>query len=346
MSSPCRLGFGPIPEHAAPARHAPIAKNATALSPPQSACKLPPNTTNQPGPLMRSIWTNIGMIAATIFLVLVAGPNLVRAQVGEVRSITAEAATSDCIGDPHTPLCAVETFLACTVRRDLDLCATVGVQEVRRYHTGPGGMSAIHIRLVESKSINHDAALPFGEPSDHANQERATVVLAERRCLSEEEGCRDWNERNTTYFLTPEDGWQIEGWTTLEPAVGPPVHRISSLEADGVCRSRGATPMDALRALLACFVRTADDHVETTEFAIESISILQEKDIRDELRGAEWHWPGVADIVLHRRVCFGLLTCPHQEMWRYFYSVAPEGSEWNVVGWTFQGDEDFCRDAC
>ena len=69
-------------------------------------------------------------------------------------------------------------------------------------------------------------------------------------------------------------------------------------------------------------------------------------DAVDELRGAEWHWPGVADIVLHRRVCFGLLTCPHQEMWRYFYSVAPEGSEWNVVGWIFQGDEDFCRDAC
>ena len=34
-------------------------------------------------------------------------------------------ATSDCIGDPKTPLCAVETFLACSARKQIELCETV-----------------------------------------------------------------------------------------------------------------------------------------------------------------------------------------------------------------------------
>jgi hypothetical protein len=47
----------------------------------------------------------------------------------EVRVITAEEATttSKCIGDPKTPLCAVETFIACFARHDGDLCQRVGI---------------------------------------------------------------------------------------------------------------------------------------------------------------------------------------------------------------------------
>lgn len=43
----------------------------------------------------------------------------------EVRVITSTTATSDCIGDPKTPVCAVETFLACIARLDHGLCAKV-----------------------------------------------------------------------------------------------------------------------------------------------------------------------------------------------------------------------------
>jgi hypothetical protein len=39
------------------------------------------------------------------------------------RSIDANQATSTCIGNPATPLCAVETYLACGVRREQRLCA-------------------------------------------------------------------------------------------------------------------------------------------------------------------------------------------------------------------------------
>lgn len=45
----------------------------------------------------------------------------------EIRRIGQTDATSECIGDPKTALCAVETFLACFGRRDRSLCRAVGV---------------------------------------------------------------------------------------------------------------------------------------------------------------------------------------------------------------------------
>jgi hypothetical protein len=49
---------------------------------------------------------------------------------GEVRTITATSATSDCIGDPRTPVCAVETLLACFARQDMALCKRVTARPV------------------------------------------------------------------------------------------------------------------------------------------------------------------------------------------------------------------------
>lgn len=45
----------------------------------------------------------------------------------EIRVITATSATSNCIGDPKTPVCAAETMMACFARLDLRLCEHVGV---------------------------------------------------------------------------------------------------------------------------------------------------------------------------------------------------------------------------
>jgi hypothetical protein len=48
---------------------------------------------------------------------------------GHWRYITqdAERTTSQCIGDPKTPLCAMETVWACYVRNKAEFCAIVGV---------------------------------------------------------------------------------------------------------------------------------------------------------------------------------------------------------------------------
>src|SRR5919204_386353 len=41
---------------------------------------------------------------------------------GSWRELTAERGTSACVGDPKTPICAVETVLACLQRGDWKLC--------------------------------------------------------------------------------------------------------------------------------------------------------------------------------------------------------------------------------
>ena len=49
------------------------------------------------------------------------------ADLGQVRRVTLTAADSDCIGDPKTPLCALDTFQACLVRYDNELCFKIGL---------------------------------------------------------------------------------------------------------------------------------------------------------------------------------------------------------------------------
>ena len=42
------------------------------------------------------------------------------------RQIVYYSIWGDCIGNPHTPLCALDTLLSCMVRDDRALCASVG----------------------------------------------------------------------------------------------------------------------------------------------------------------------------------------------------------------------------
>lgn len=52
-----------------------------------------------------------------------------RSAVGQVRRVTPAAADSDCIGDPKTPLCALDTLFACASRLDFALCGRIGIGE-------------------------------------------------------------------------------------------------------------------------------------------------------------------------------------------------------------------------
>ena len=49
-----------------------------------------------------------------------------------IRTITTTGvASSDCIGDPRTPLCALDTWRACAIWADPSLCAPVGLEGLR-----------------------------------------------------------------------------------------------------------------------------------------------------------------------------------------------------------------------
>lgn len=56
----------------------------------------------------------------------------------EIRFIDVDEATSDCIGDPKTPLCAVETWIACDVQTDPNICFRAGLPLARGWAAFPG----------------------------------------------------------------------------------------------------------------------------------------------------------------------------------------------------------------
>ena len=77
-----------------------------------------------------------GLIAVALLILSVSVPGPVRGQEGQIRRITPSTADSACIGNPVTPLCAVETWFACHIRDDLSFCRVVG-QEPDWMKPGP-----------------------------------------------------------------------------------------------------------------------------------------------------------------------------------------------------------------
>ena len=64
----------------------------------------------------------------------------------QVRVITPTTSTSKCIGDPKTPICAVETFLACRVRNKQELCDLVNIHN----ESLDGEPTSISYRILKS----------------------------------------------------------------------------------------------------------------------------------------------------------------------------------------------------
>ena len=53
----------------------------------------------------------------------------------DIRFITATRATSACIGEPKTPLCAIDTWNTCNQREDPTLCSVVGFHKMALMRT-------------------------------------------------------------------------------------------------------------------------------------------------------------------------------------------------------------------
>jgi hypothetical protein len=64
----------------------------------------------------------------------------------QVRVITPTSATSKCIGDPKTPICAVETLLACRARKKQELCDLVNIHN----ESLDGEPTSISYRIMKS----------------------------------------------------------------------------------------------------------------------------------------------------------------------------------------------------
>ncbi|MSO91789.1 MAG: hypothetical protein EXQ86_00125 [Rhodospirillales bacterium] len=143
----------------------------------------------------------MGTIAAAALSVLLAVATLsAHAQEREVRRITQTDATSDCIGDPRTPLCALETYLACVVRKDRVLCDRVDVPE-GFYFGEPWQI----IELAEYLILDEVTLTPENIP-EHLKDVRwmqpgmVEIRTEKRACWSPPTPCRftEWAEYDAT----------------------------------------------------------------------------------------------------------------------------------------------------
>ena len=70
-----------------------------------------------------------------------------------VLDFTNAGSTSSCIGNPVTPLCAVETFEACLIRSEWPLCATVGFEPGKLRRWISAGYARLYYHRYEVLSV-------------------------------------------------------------------------------------------------------------------------------------------------------------------------------------------------
>ena len=133
-----------------------------------------------------------------------------RASAQEFRSITRTEATSQCIGDPKTPLCAVETFMACSLRRDIRLCRLVGRPK----------MSFTKRTVAQDYVVVSEEVIKKDEIPDHLKDTYwylpGYVYIELDRRFHFADGTlypsKGW--RNYNYYLKPIGGqWHVVSWS-------------------------------------------------------------------------------------------------------------------------------------
>ncbi|MBF0167705.1 MAG: hypothetical protein HQL45_08735 [Alphaproteobacteria bacterium] len=125
----------------------------------------------------------------------------------QVRLITSTAGTSTCIGNPVSPVCAVETFLACIARNDRELCNRVGVLDINALGR-PGGISYKILSVKQIRAADVPKSLGDTEWMKPGNV-RVEVLDLSVMFPWCPHGCR------SEIFVKPvAQGWHIVDWAT------------------------------------------------------------------------------------------------------------------------------------
>ena len=124
----------------------------------------------------------------------------------KIRFVGPDDATSKCIGNPKTPLCAMETFFACSARQDMDLCRKVGVTDF----SYPSKKYTTYFRVLTARVLTQD---DMTEDLKDTNWWRPGFVkFTTYETFSEDEPCPD--ECRFSYIANPVDNeWHIISWT-------------------------------------------------------------------------------------------------------------------------------------
>ena len=131
------------------------------------------------------------------------------AQTPEIRVITQTSATSDCIGESKTPLCAVETFVACWARQIAAICLPVLAEGNT---SAPFGMPPYTLEYIIMRQTTLTKSEIRRELS--GNYRHATDVvridLQSRKCAPTLKSCPDtpWYT-NAEYAAKYGEEWKI-----------------------------------------------------------------------------------------------------------------------------------------
>jgi hypothetical protein len=144
-----------------------------------------------------------------------ATPSLAQSSQDNPGRITPTTASSACIGSAATPLCAVETLLACLTRNDDALCRRVGVAPPARNPDAIGPLQAEYaierVTVIRPDDITDDTRdLEWFKPG------YTLVEVSRRLCPASESDCDglDW-EYLQVYLGPPGTSggpWQIVTW--------------------------------------------------------------------------------------------------------------------------------------
>lgn len=234
----------------------------------------------------------MGRIIAVILLAV--WPRAVAGQSEEdIRWVDRAGASSDCVGSPVSAVCAVETALACRVRRDRALCAAVGL------------------------SLPPEEELPFARRIPDPF-EIVEVTGAKYLIHDEEEG--DSRRLGVSvrfhgkYGLNwPEAGWRRliygvrregRGWRVDKVSWQPWIRMIGPRDAASKCIGAWDTPVCAAETRIACRVREDEalcanaDGLEPKHFRPRGATVLYYIDRIRKWEPPELSAPGSIFVVV------------------------------------------------
>ena len=214
-------------------------------------------------------------MAAAIAAALVI-PGMARGgETTDIRWLDRGDAASACIGDPATPACAVETLLACRIRSEASLCASVGLDlavleaEAERARDGGRGPDPFTVLAPRAAAYRIEGVRQTG-----AGKVRAAIGIRFHGAdgLSWPEG--GWRRINYTVHRDP------GGWRMVGSSWQPMMRLIDPRSAASRCIGDVRTPVCAVETHIACRVRNDADlcakagRVEGRHFRPEGATVV------------------------------------------------------------------------
>lgn len=173
------------------------------------------------------------------------------------REIGPDHADSQCIGDATTPLCAVETFIACWARRDIDLCRKVYDGPLRYFDTAGTQPYLFKYRL---EVLYHPTGKELLEDRQPAWAAAGNVVVNITNAPMSKDD--DVQGVRRIYLVEPTDhGWRIAYWIALPdlPAVIPDRPDARRIKRDEItmpgCAEDSTSPACVVERFISCQLR-------------------------------------------------------------------------------------------